>query len=364
MIRPTPSRGNRDEGLAALVAGRRRLVVSLVIGLLLAAGVVLLIGRASGFAKLVSRLREADPGWLVAAGAAQVLSVAGYVLAFRTLSEANGRRPAAGATVHIVLASLGATRLLATAGAGGLAVNYWALRRLGLEARESVIRVLTLNTVLYLVFGLAGLVSAATMLASGAAPAALALPWIVAVAAAMAAARYVSQPGRVDRLSREPPARAEQSRLVATARRGFATSVAGVARVRDILTAPRAHGPLLGGVCLYWTADIACLGMGLAAFDVDVSLGVLVLGYLTGYVANILPIPTGGVGGVDAAMTFALNALGVPLEEALAGVIGYRFVGFWLPTIPAAWAFITLPRLSRSLAGARPESRSGGGGPP
>jgi len=55
------------------------------------------------------------------------------------------------------------------------------------------------------------------------------------------------------------------------------------------------------------------------------------------------------VGGVDAAMTFALHALGVPLEGALAGVIAYRFIGFWLPTIPAVWALITLPALGRTL---------------
>jgi uncharacterized membrane protein YbhN (UPF0104 family) len=67
-------------------------------------------------------------------------------------------------------------------------------------------------------------------------------------------------------------------------------------------------------------------------------------------VANVLPLPTGGVGGVDAAMTFALNALGVPLEDALAGVIAYRFIGFWLPTIPAVVALVRLPQLGRALS--------------
>jgi glycosyltransferase 2 family protein len=100
---------------------------------------------------------------------------------------------------------------------------------------------------------------------------------------------------------------------------------------------------------LYWLGDMATLYAGLRAFGVHTSAAQIALAYTTGYVANLLPLPTGGVGGVDAAMTYALHVLGVPLDSALAGVIAYRFFGFWLPTIPAAWAFFTLPSLGRTL---------------
>lgn len=341
-----PPEGVRD-GLSRFVSDRRRLVISIVIGLMLATGVVLLLGRASGFAKLVSRLREASPGWLIAGLGAQVASILGYVLAFRSIIDADRRRVRLGTTAHIVLASLGATRLLAAAGAGGLAVNYWALRRLGVPARESVVRVLALNTLLYAIFGAIGLTAAAVLLATGDPPVALALTWIAAVAACFVAGRVVTSPARAERLSREPAMTG--SRLGLTVRRGFATAVAGVTRFRSVLADPLGHREMLAGSLLYWAGDIACLWLGLRAFGIDVPAGAVVLGYVTGYVANVLPLPTGGVGGVDAAMTFALHALGMPLEDALAGVIAYRFIGFWLPTIPAAWALIALPRLGRAL---------------
>lgn len=340
----------RREGLGRVVADRRRLAVSIILGLLLAAGVVLMIGKASGFAKLTNRLAEASAGWLILALFAEVLSISGYVAAFRGMVALGGRiRLGAGVTVHVVLASLGATRLIAAAGAGGLAVNYWALRRLGFAARDSVVQVLVLNTVLYSVFGLAGLTSAAVLLATSSAPAGITIPWIAVVGACGVAAGWVTRPGRGERLAADPGPREQGSKAVHVLHRGLASAVAAVLATRVVFRDPRAHRGLVGGAVAYWLGDIACLWLSLRAFGVDVGAATVVLGYTTGYVANLLPLPTGGVGGVDAAMTFALNALGVPLEDALAGVIAYRFIGFWLPTIPAVVALVRLPQLGRAL---------------
>jgi uncharacterized protein (TIRG00374 family) len=346
--------GQRD-GLGRTVADRRRVAISIVFGLLLATGVVLMIGKASGFAKLTNRLAEADAGWLILALFAQAGSIAGYVAGFRGMVALGTKiRLGRGVTLHVVLASLGATRLLAAAGAGGLAVNYWALRRLGVQARDSVVQVLVLNTVLYAVFGLAGLASAVALLVTESAPLAVTLPWIAIVGTCLLAAGWVTRPGRGERLAADPGPREHGSKVANLARRGVASAVAAVLATRTVFREPREHIGLLGGSIAYWAGDIACLWFSLRAFGVEVGLGTVVLGYTTGYVANVLPLPTGGVGGVDAAMTFALNALGVPLEGALAGVIAYRFIGFWLPTIPAVVALVRLPQLGRALAKAAP----------
>ena len=338
------------DGLSRFVSDRRRVLLSLAVGVFLATGVVLLLGKASGFAKFVDRLREAHAGWIVAGVVVQVVSIATYVLAFRAITVRDHGRPLPIVPAsQIVLAGLGATRLLAAAGAGGLAVNYWGLRRAGIGARESVARVLTLNTLLYAIFGCIGMTSAAILWALGDAPAGLAIPWITVIALCFVLAAFISSPHRAARLSHDPHITADAGRLAATIRRGFATAVVALTRTRAILRTPHRHLPMVVGTLGYWVTDIACLAIGLRAFDVDVPLGTVVLGYATGYVANSLPLPTGGVGGIDAAMTFALNLLGVPLEDALAGVVAYRFVGFWLPTIPGVVALIRLPRLGRTL---------------
>jgi len=54
-------------------------------------------------------------------------------------------------------------------------------------------------------------------------------------------------------------------------------------------------------------------------------------------------------------MTFALNAVGIPLAQALVATLVYRFFTLWLPILPAALAATQvrkldaeLPRLSRA----------------
>ena len=72
----------------------------------------------------------------------------------------------------------------------------------------------------------------------------------------------------------------------------------------------------------------------------------------------MLPLPVGGVGGVDAAMTYALTLVGVPLGTALLAVFAYRFFTFWLPFLPGVVAgatvrsaYLRLPAVPHPAAG-------------
>jgi hypothetical protein len=100
---------------------------------------------------------------------------------------------------------------------------------------------------------------------------------------------------------------------------------------------------------LYWVGNVVCLWAALRSVGESLPLPELVLAFATGHVAMILPLPLGGVGGVDAAMTYALTAVGVPLAPALVGVAVYRLFAFWMPTIPALAALLLLPRAGRRL---------------
>ena len=72
-------------------------------------------------------------------------------------------------SVRVVLASFALTQLIAAGGVAGLAFIYWALRRLRFGARESLVRLLGLNTYVYLVFALIGFAAALAALVTGAA---------------------------------------------------------------------------------------------------------------------------------------------------------------------------------------------------
>ncbi|HZT53513.1 MAG TPA: lysylphosphatidylglycerol synthase domain-containing protein, partial [Gaiellaceae bacterium] len=53
------------------------------------------------------------------------------------------------------------------------------------------------------------------------------------------------------------------------------------------------------------------------------------------YVVTALPLPAGGSGGVEAGLAFSLNAVGIPLAQALLATLVYRAFTLWIPIAPA-----------------------------
>jgi uncharacterized membrane protein YbhN (UPF0104 family) len=100
-----------------------------VVALISVYGAAVAIGGAGETWTLV---RSADTAWLLPAALAEVVSYAGWVVLLRTVCD----DPRVGwyESLRVTLAGVAATRLLATGGAGGIALTAWALRRRGLSA--------------------------------------------------------------------------------------------------------------------------------------------------------------------------------------------------------------------------------------
>ena len=282
-------------------------------------------------------VRSADSAWLIPAGLAEAGSYAGWVVLLRTVTddERVGWRDSA----RITLAGVAATRLLATGGAGGVALTVWALRRRGLAAAAVARAEAALLVAVYGAFlvAVAAVGSALYVhLLDGPSPTALTLaPALLAAGAigvVVALAATTSGPGR--------PAEA------------------GAARWRWRLTAaPRLlgeglrHGWALvrrgrvgmAGSLAWWIGDVLALWCSYRAFGGAPAAGALVMAYLVGQLGNLLPLP-GGVGGIDGAMIGALIAFGAPAADAALAVLAYRGVSFWLPTIPGLLAYLSLRR--------------------
>jgi len=316
--------------------------LGIAVGVLVAIGVALLIAKAAGFAQVRDALAEAESTWFFVCFFAEAGAFAAYALVVReALRWRGGLEPGFGLSVHVTLASLGATRIVAAAGAGGLAVTYWCFRRARFSTREAFVRVLGLNTLVFLVFGFGAWVAAllATVGVLGEAPLALTVPWLAVVPFCVVAALFVTEPGRLERLA------APTGSIL---RRSLAYAIAGAAWVREVLPSPGGRRAL-AAAGVYWAGDVCCLWAALHSVGEPLPVEELLLAYATGYAAMILPLPFGGVGGVDAAMTYALTAVGVPLAPALVAVAVYRLFGYWVPTIPALAALVLLPRAGRGL---------------
>ena len=79
-----------------------------------------------------------------------------------------------------------------------------------------------------------------------------------------------------------------------------------------------------------WMANIACLALAIAAVRSPVPWSGLILAWTVGVGAGSLGITPGGVGVVEAALAGALVAAGVHAPQAVAAVLIYRLISFWL----------------------------------
>ncbi|MDX6548889.1 MAG: hypothetical protein QOG33_2439 [Gaiellales bacterium] len=96
----------------------------------------------------------------------------------------------------------------------------------------------------------------------------------------------------------------------------------------------------LAGALAYLGADMAVLWVSFEATGVAPPVAVLVLAYLIGYLANVLPIP-GGIGILDGGIVGALVLYHTPAASAAAAaaaVLLYHTIVLWIPTLGGAIA--------------------------
>ena len=324
---------------------RRTIVVAIVLVVVVATGLLLLLGKAAGYREVFDALEGASASWLVACLVLEVTAYAGYTVALRAVVAMDGGpRFTPMIATRVWLASLGATRIVSPAGAGGVAIIYWLLRRAGMRARVAISRVLGFNVLIFSVFGIGAFASALALVAGAGegVPLGMALPWIIGVPVIAIAGLWVSQGSRGRRIA--------GTTAHGWWRRTAAAAVGAIIVARSTATPGRINVVALTASVVYWLADVACLWGALRAIGADVSLIGVALAYATAYIAMLVPLPTGGYGAIDAAATFTLTVLGIPLAEAVAGVVVWRFFNFWLPTIPGLVELARAGNLGRHLA--------------
>jgi uncharacterized membrane protein YbhN (UPF0104 family) len=322
---------------------RRNLVFGALFITAALVGLYFLVPKLTGLNQTWGRLEKGDPLWLAVGAGFEVVSILGYAVLFRTVFARGVSRLSWRASIEIPLAGIAAIRLLAAAGAGGVAVTVWALRRAGMAPRVIACRIAANYSIQYSLYLLAIVVAGLGLWSgafSGGGPTALTLiPAILsAVALGLGAAmgllpddferrldRLSQRTGRIGRLA------TRFATLPATLGSGVRTAL-GLIRDR--------HWGLLGAVA-YWAFDIACLGASFKAFGTTVPVAVLVMGYFLGTLGSLLPLP-GGIGGVEGGMIGAFAAFGEPAGRAVIAVLAYRAISFWLPTLPGIGGYVSL----------------------
>ena len=275
-----------------------------------------------GVAREIGHLR---PDWILAAVLLEAASCLAFVVIFRLYFD----EVPAGAARELALTEQGSGALLPGGGVGALAIGGWLLRRAGMSTSAIIDRSSAL-------FFLTSAVNVAALVGAGAllivrgpvAPSDLLSAGIPIVGGLAAAATVLSIPI----LIRRAPQRRWPAWLIDLA--------SGITRARRSLLAPSWR---LLGAAGYLGFDIAALGATFAATGHPLPLAPLVLGYLIGYLANLIPVP-GGFGVLEGGLAGALIAYGAPDTQATAAVIVYHAIAFWIPSLGGLGSYALLRR--------------------
>ncbi len=329
--------------------GRRRAALLVAGSVLATVAVVAIIGQAANFSALSARLRGAAPGWLVVCAGGQLLAFTGYITSYQAVAQvADGPRLPASVAVRVVGLSFGAFAV-ATA-IGGLSVDFWALHEAGEPPVKASARVIAVETMRWAVLAIGLFVAGVAVLAGASSrpPWPVAAAWAAAMPACFAGALWFSSEARRQRWRSDTGGRI---------RRALGIAIEGLVYLRKLIASPGSlRRRALAGATIFWVGDLMCAYAALRAFGSTVSVVALILGYATGYLAEALPLPAGGSGGIEAAMTGGFALAGAPLSSALLGAVTFRIFNFWLPAVIGVLSALTVRDLRdrlREIAAAR-----------
>ena len=334
--------GESVEEMPRVRLTRGRLLASLLFVVSTVAFLYLVLPKLLGLRDTWSRIQHGDPLWLGVAALLEVCSFGGYVVLFRGVFVRGRSRIGWRASYEITMAGLAATRLFASAGAGGVALTAWALRRSGMEPRTVACRMIAFMALLYAVFmGALVIDGLGLYFLSDDGPFAITVvPAIFGGGVIVVFLAVSLLPADADRLVAHW---SHGGRLGRLAGHAAAVPAAAASGVRTAISLVGERNLALLGAIAWWGFDLGVLWAAFHAFGGSPDTSVVVMAYFVGQLGNVLPLP-GGIGGVDGAMIGAFSALGVSSSLAVVSVLAYRAFAFWLPTLPGAVAYLQLRR--------------------
>jgi uncharacterized protein (TIRG00374 family) len=94
--------------------------------------------------------------------------------------------------------------------------------------------------------------------------------------------------------------------------------------------------------CAFWFFDMLCLYFVFLAFGYRIGMPALVIGYAVGYAVGTLAPTPGGLGAIETILITMFVSFGVPPAEAVAVVLVYRLINFWLPIVPGLASYVAI----------------------
>ena len=280
----------------------------------LGVGVYLVVAHRGSIKHSLSTLGRAQPGWVVVAVAAELVSLVCYAALIRVLLQLGAVTVPFRALFSLTV--IGIAMLNSLPGGQAISTIYWyeQLRRYKVQRSVAAFALLVSS-----LLGVATLVllAACGLVAGGHGFAAQARIPVLAVAAAILIAAVLG-------------------------RRRFVPAALWVVRHlggRDAQPEAVAANHLVALLVLgflNWLFDAAVLFAALAAMGQTISAPGVVVAYTLGQLVTVIPILPGGGGAVEATMSAGLVLAGGTGAVVIAAVVLYRIVSAWA-LVPLGW---------------------------
>jgi hypothetical protein len=297
----------------------------------------LLAPRLAGQRQTLELVRGAAPAWLVAAVAVECVSIVFYSLLFRRLLGLLRYPVTLGLALRINLAGLAAAHLFSAGGLGGAAVTYRALQKRGMPQALVLIAVIFQNAFAYLFLFALFALSLIALMARGEAGDEATLFASVVVALIFALTAYglwlLGHPSALRRRARQTVGWVERrTRRVRVDRAMLEEYLNGVVDGwRRLRHDGWGHLRTVGHAAGYWGFDIICLLFVMLAFHQHLAVDKVVLAYVVASVVGAFSPTPSGLGAVEGVLIAFLVGFGLTSGAAVAVVLTYRFIFFWLP---------------------------------
>ncbi len=333
--------GSVADEIATLESGRNlKNVARYVLGVGLGVVVlVLLFGRRSELAAAWRQLGDVASGWVLAAVAAEALSLWSFAYLQRwVLSLADASIPMRGLFL-LTMANDAIANTVPGEPAVSSAYRYRYYRRHGASgagAGWTIFTILIAQAIGMSLLLLLGVLVALAVSPSGRYTRAAAVGLvIIATAGAMLVRR--------DLLLRLGEAAIRVTRRFTGHPRGSIgdRTAATLARMREIPLSPRSTVAVVAVATAVWGCDFGCLLCAFGAVHAAIPWNGVLLAYGVAVVAGMLPIVPGGIGVVEGSLAVILAAYDAGRAQALSVALVFRTVSFWL-AIAVGWISVAV----------------------
>lgn len=268
---------------------------------------------------------------------AEVVSFLGYALLTRYIFHCLQAELGLGLVARINLAGFAASRLFSIGGIGGFVVTYQALAKRGVSRSIAVVAVATQQLFIYIVLWSIFFVALAYLIAQGRGSSGSTIFAVIAIAMILGSLTYLiylyNHPTQLRRRARD------FSRFFNRVFRRKVFNEEGiddwVDNLRSGIRPMTARRGTLRTATLYaaiwWAFDILCLYLTFQAFGYSIPVGQLLVAFSIAYTVGMFAPTPGGLGAVEAVMLATFAGFGVPSAVAVASVLVYRLINYWLP---------------------------------